>query len=114
MSSKRVPHKLTRVYIVAVLDTAITTVTVFTIFVQSLKLLMIDFEIFLAAYPILVVLRHLEWVLDWWEWLNRHLIYQVAPLKVLFQIQSQHRNWLAALVLRAWFLKLSSNDVIDF
>ena len=75
---------------------------------------MIDFEIFLPAYPILMVLRHLEGVLDRWEWFHRHLIYQVAPLKVLFQIQPQHGNRLAALVLRAWFLKLRSNDVIDF
>ena len=68
------------------LDTSITAVNIFAGLSESLELFVIDFEVFLAADPICVVLRHLEGVFDRWEWLHWHLVYEVAPLEVLLKI----------------------------
>lgn len=59
MSSECVTHELTREDIVAMLDTSITAVNIFAGLSESLELFVIDFEVFLAADPIRVVLRHL-------------------------------------------------------
>ena len=50
---------------------------------------MSDFEVLLASYPVFVVLRGFEGVLDWWHWLFWLLVDQVPLEEVVIQIHSQ-------------------------
>ena len=63
--------------------------------VQPLQLLKIDFEVFLATDPVLMILGHLKRVFNRWQRLNWHLIYQVSLLEVFFKVEAEDGRWLA-------------------
>jgi len=63
--------------------------------VQPLQLLKIDFEVFLATNPVLMILGHLKRVFNWWQRLNWHLIYQMSLLEVFFKVEAEDGRWLA-------------------
>ena len=77
-------------------------------------MLKIDLEVLLATHPILMVLRHLERVLDRGQWLHRQLIHQVSPLEVLAQIEPEDRGrMLVLIVLRVVIAEMPTNQVFN-
>ena len=110
---KGIAHQVTCKHVVPIFDAAVFLHAILVRFRQILQLLEVNFEIFLASDPILVVLCHLQWILDWRQWLYWYLINQVSSLKVLFEIQTKHWNRFASLIFCAWLIELCSNDMVD-
>ena len=81
--------------------------------VKTLELLEIDLEVLLPTNPVFVVLSHLKRVFDRRQWLHRQLVYEMALLKVLSQIEAQDRRRLALVILCCVF-KVSTDKVVDF
>ena len=79
---------------------------------ESLELLKVNLEIFLAPHPILMILSHLERVFNRWQWLDWKLVNQMALLEVFSKVEAENRSRITRII-ACCIIKMSSDEMID-